>query len=94
MQQKGWALIVNVRTLLENRDSIDRAQLLQHVGHWVALSEDGKRVLAGAESLDQLEATLAEQQIDPQAVFFEFIPGSEDDLLFSPETTDEVPLPK
>jgi hypothetical protein len=45
-----------------------------------------RAILAAAETLERLEAVLAEQRIDPQAVYLEFIPGPEDELNFSPET--------
>ncbi|MCI0377315.1 MAG: hypothetical protein L0215_06905 [Gemmataceae bacterium] len=86
---------MNVREFLKNRESIDRAELLRHRGRWLALSEDGSKILAAAQSLEVLETTLVQQGIDPQSVHFEFLPGTEDDHThFSPEISCEVPVSK
>ena len=86
---------MKVQEFLDNRSKFPQADLLRNSGQWVAFSEDGRSIVAAAESLDRLETALAENRIDPQCVHFEFIPAShDDDLLFSPEMKHEVPLPK
>jgi hypothetical protein len=86
---------MNVQEFLENRNAFSQGDLLPHLGRWVAFSEDGRAILAAADTLDRLETELAENRIDPQSVHFEYIPGSdEDDILFSPEMKHEVSLPK
>jgi hypothetical protein len=42
-----------------NRPRVAWADLERYRGHWVAFSADGRRVVAGAETLDQLEEALA-----------------------------------
>jgi hypothetical protein len=86
---------MNALEFLENRQAFPQADLLRYAGQWVAFSEDGRSILAAAETLDRLETALAQNRIEPQSVHFEYIPGPhEDDLLFSPEMKHEVPLPK
>jgi hypothetical protein len=60
-------------TYEQNRASIPPAELRQYCGQWVAFGLDGSRVLAGAETLRQLEEQLAAAGEDPQQVAFERI---------------------
>ena len=86
---------MGVQEFLANRNAFSQAELLAHLGRWVAFSEDGRAILAGADTLEQLETALAERQIDPQTVHFEYIPAAqEDNVLLSPEMHDAVSLPK
>jgi hypothetical protein len=48
-------------------------ELRKYDGQWVAFSRDGSRVIAGAGTLRDLEARLAEVGQDPQQVAFERI---------------------
>ena len=75
---------MNALEFLENRQAFPQADLLRYVGRWVAFSEDGRSILAAADSLERLEAALEDHRIDPQTVHFEYIPGpQEDDILLS-----------
>jgi hypothetical protein len=62
-----------------NRLAFPRAELAKYCGQWVAFSLDGRRILAGAEALEQLEEQLGALGEDPQQVVLEHIPGAEDD---------------
>jgi hypothetical protein len=57
----------------ENRARIPLADLRKYAGQWVAFSRDGSRILAGAESLRDLEARLVTTGLDPQEVALERI---------------------
>lgn len=62
-----------------NRAKIAVEQLRQYVGQWVALGLDGSRVVANADTLNELEEHLAAAGVDPEQVAFERI-ESEDCL--------------
>jgi hypothetical protein len=64
----------------KNRRAFPPEELARYCGQWVAFSSDGLRIVAGAESLGQLEEQLAALGEDPQQVSFENIPGPEDDI--------------
>jgi hypothetical protein len=66
-----------VRNYELNRGSIPRELLLPFLGKWVAISLDGKRVVASADRLADLEGILRAQEMDPQEVFFEKIADNE-----------------
>jgi hypothetical protein len=57
----------------ENRAKIPLSDLLAYSGQWVAFSLDGSRILAGAETLLELEKRLIARGEDPQKVGFEKI---------------------
>lgn len=63
-----------------NRARIPREELQRYAGQWVAFSMDGSRILAGAESLPELENRLAKSGDDPERVALERIEG-EDSLV-------------
>jgi len=64
----------------ENRARIPLEDLRPYAGQWVAFSQDGSRIIAGAESLRDLEACLARTGVDAQKVALERIEFA-DDLL-------------
>ena len=64
----------------ENRRSLPASELAKYAGQWVAFSMDGRRVIAGAETIGKLEERLAALGEDPQQVVLGHIPGPEDDL--------------
>src|SRR5688572_19237790 len=59
------------------RERFPAEKLNAYRGRWVAFDDGFSNVLAAAATLDNLESVLAEQRIDPEAVYFEFIPGLE-----------------
>lgn len=86
---------MHIPTFLKNRMAFSREELLLHLGNWVAFDENGQCILAAAETLDQLEAALAEKSIDPELVHFEYLPAPDEDAIqLSPETRHEVPVSK
>ncbi len=49
-------------------------------GKWIALSEDGSRIIAGADDLDTLEDQLAAAGEDPEKAIFDRV--EDDDICF------------
>jgi hypothetical protein len=63
-----------------NRARFPCSELAKYCGAWVAFSDDGQRIVASQESLEQLEDQLASKGIDAQQLVFEFVPGADDDI--------------
>jgi hypothetical protein len=63
-----------------NRARFPSSELAKYRGTWVAFSDDGQRIVASQEKLEQLEDQLAAEGIDAQQLVFEFVPGPEDDM--------------
>jgi Family of unknown function (DUF5678) len=57
----------------DNRVSFPIEELRNHDGRWVAFSADGKRIVASAETLDEVERQLVAAGEDPEEVGFERI---------------------
>ena len=64
-----------------NRSRFPRADLVKYQGGWVAFSGDGCRIIAGAETVQQLEEKLMGLGKDAQKVVLEWLAGPEDDNL-------------
>ena len=64
----------------KNRANIPPEELKRCAGQWVALSSDGSRILATAETLTDLEVRLVAAGEDPEKVAFERI-EQEDSLV-------------
>jgi hypothetical protein len=64
-----------------NRARFPRPQLVKYQGTWVAFSADGCRIVASAETVEQLEEQLAAVGEDAQLVVLEWVAGPEDDSL-------------
>jgi hypothetical protein len=62
-----------------NRAQAPAHQLTQYRGAWVAFSADGRRIVAGAATLERLEDALRVAGEDPQAVVLEHLAGPRDD---------------
>jgi hypothetical protein len=60
-----------------NRAKFPRAELEAYRGQWIAFSSDGRTVLAGAATIDELENSLAAAGTDPQAVVLEHLPAED-----------------
>lgn len=69
----------------ENRALFPCDELAKYRGQWVAFSADGRRIVAGAETLEELEERLDAAGEDAQRLMFEGIPGPEDDTFFGAE---------
>jgi hypothetical protein len=64
----------------KNRRAFPLEELARYRGQWVAFSSDGRRVVAGADSLGLLVDRLVALGEDPQEVGFEHVPGPDDDI--------------
>ena len=64
-----------------NRSQFPKAELAKHQGAWVAFSADGRRIVASALTIAQLEDRVAALREDPQRIVLEWIAGPEDETL-------------
>ena len=64
-----------------NRSRFPQTELVKYQGGWVAFSSDGCRIIAGAETVEQLEEKLEGLSKDAQGVVLEWLAGPEDDNL-------------
>ena len=76
---------MDTRQLRENRSLFPIAELMRYRGQWVAFSLDGRRIVASAVALGELDALLVRQGEDPEQVALEFI-DVEDSYLGRAET--------
>jgi hypothetical protein len=68
---------VDIRTFQANRAAFPEQDLRIHDGRWVAFSSDATRIVASAETLDELEQQLVARAIDPEEVALERVDFSE-----------------
>jgi len=66
------------RAFEENRYRWSDEQLRPYFGNWLAFSGDGKRILAHAEKLSDVERQLLADGFDPQEVWFEHLVSVDD----------------
>jgi aryl-alcohol dehydrogenase-like predicted oxidoreductase len=57
-----------------NRLNFPEAELEKYRGQWVAFSPDGLLVVAGADTIEQLEEKLEVQNLDLHVVVLEHVP--------------------
>jgi hypothetical protein len=57
-----------------NRARFPRDELLRHVGHWVAFTRDGNRIVDSHPTLEGLEAQLRATGREPQDYVYESVP--------------------
>ncbi len=69
-----------MRAFREGRAQFPRADLANHVGEWVAFSADGRRLLAAAADLLDLERHLVRVGIDAREVVFEQVVAEDSQL--------------
>ena len=69
----------------QNRQRFPREELAKYRGQWVAFSPDGRRIVASAGTLADLEERLTNAGEDAQRLAFESVPGPEDDLSLGAE---------
>lgn len=67
------AEIMSTETPPRSRSEYSADDLRPYKGKWVAISEDGKRIVAAAESLAELDRLVVVAGEDPQAVGLERI---------------------
>jgi hypothetical protein len=73
------------REFLENRQRFPLEELAKYRGQWVAFSPDGRRIVAGAETLEALHQRLEAAGEDTQQLAFEGVPRPDDDISLGAE---------
>ncbi len=76
---------MDTRQLRENRAAFPAADLAKHRGQWVAFSLDGRRIVAGAPDLVELDTVLLAMGENPERVALEYI-DTDASFLTAPET--------
>jgi hypothetical protein len=76
---------MDTQQIRENRSAFPAAELVKYRGQWVAFSGDGRRVVAGAPDLVELDALLVRMGEDPEQVALEFI-DADASFVTGPET--------
>ncbi len=66
-----------MKTYRQNRPKISAEEIRKHRGEWVAFSGDGRRIIASAPELTDLEKCLAAAGVDQRDVVFEQIPSTD-----------------
>ncbi len=67
------AMTMNTEMYLHTRAELSHEQLRQYNGKWVAFSGDGRRLIAAADSLADLDKLVVAAGEDPELVGFERI---------------------
>jgi hypothetical protein len=78
---EGWLVKT---TFQANRARIPHSELIKYRGQWIAVSPDGRRVVAGHADLEKLDALVVAAGEDPEAVALEHV-GSDDVYLGAAE---------
>jgi hypothetical protein len=76
---------MDTRQLRENRAAFPAADLAKYRGQWVAFSVDGRRIVAGAADLVELDTLLLAMGENPEQVALECV-DSEASFITAPET--------
>ena len=76
---------MDTRQLRENRAAFPAAGLTKYRGQWVAFSMDGRRIVAGAPDLVELDALLLGMGENPEQVALEYI-DTDASFVTAPET--------
>ena len=71
-------------TFQANRARIPHSELTKYRGQWIAISPDGRRVVAGHADLERLDALVVAAGEDPAAVALEQV-GNDDVYLGAAE---------
>ena len=64
-------LLAGLPTFDRNRIAIPTAEWQRYIGQWVAISEDGSRIVAGDEDIGRLYDQIVAMGLDPATVTFE-----------------------
>ena len=83
---------MDTRRLRENRALFPAAELARYRGQWVAFSMDGRRVIASAVTLRELDALLVAQGEDPEKVALEFLDSGWDFIIRNPDHYGVLPI--
>lgn len=62
---------MQLREFQANRARIPRAELMKYLGQWIAVSGDGRRIIAGHADLERLDALVIAAGEDPEHVALE-----------------------
>lgn len=76
---------MDTRQLRENRAAFSADELAKYRGQWVAFSTDGRRIIAAAPDLIELDTLVQARGEDPEQVALEFIDHDEG-FVTGPET--------
>jgi len=76
---------MDTRQLRENRSAFPADELAWYCGQWVAFSGDGRRIVACAPDLIELDSLLVAMGEDPEQVALEYI-DTDDSFVAGPET--------
>ena len=76
---------MDTRQLRENRAAFPAADLAKYRGQWVAFSVDGRRIVAGAPDLVELDNLLVAMGENPEQVALEYI-DTDASFVTAPET--------
>jgi hypothetical protein len=68
---------VDLQQHITNRNQFSRDELMRHAGKYVAWSPDGTRILASAEELAQVAATVKGLGFDSAEVVLGFVPATD-----------------
>ena len=77
--------VMDTRQLRENRAAFPAADLAKYRGQWVAFSMDGRRIIAAAPELVELDALLLAMGENPKRVALEYI-DTDPSFVTGPET--------
>jgi len=72
--------IAMMKVYRQNRARFPAEALRQYDGQWVAFSADGRRIVAGAETIGQLSERVVAAREELQDVVFEKIEAGTDDI--------------
>lgn len=62
---------MNTKQFARNREQFPDDELRKYAGKWVAFSGDGKRIVASADDLEELDRAVVAAGEDPQEVGLE-----------------------
>jgi hypothetical protein len=68
---------MDTRQFRENRSAFPTGELAKYRGQWVAFSGDGRRIIAAAPDLNELDTLVQARGEDPEQVALEFIDTDE-----------------
>lgn len=77
-----------MRAYLANRPNFPAEEWLRHVGRQIAMSWDGKAILASDPTFEGLMQRLEEQGIDPNEVSFGYVP--EEDMCYGAQELEFI----
>jgi hypothetical protein len=81
MNRNGVPIAIDTVVYDRNRQQLPAAELERCAGQWVAISGDGTRILAAADSVEDLTRELKARGIDQAAVVWERLPAADEGWL-------------